>query len=97
MIEAGGGVLLNNFKTRDNVIRLVIPEEMTILINRDMDIFDYNYILDCAKQNSLVNNLNDYRIGKSAFDPYNAIDILCATRKWSEIQRVEIGERGGGH
>ena len=95
MVESGGGILQTKFPPvyRDYSIRLAVPGERTILINRDMDIFDYNYIVDCVKQKSLVSNLNDYIIGKSAFESYNALDILCATRKWSEIHRVEVGER----
>ena len=65
----------------------------TILIVRDKDIFDYNYIFDCMKHKCLVPNLNDYILGKSAFEPYNALDILCGNRKWSELPRVELGER----
>lgn len=78
---------------KDNIIRLADPEMGTILIVRDKDIFDYNYIFDCMKHKCLVPNLNDYILGKSAFEPYNALDILCGNRKWSELPRVELGER----
>ena len=96
-IERGGGVLVNTNSTvyKDNIIRLADPKKGTILIVKDKykDIFDYNFIFDCMKHKCLVPNLNDYILGKSAFEPYNALDILCGNRKWSELPRVELGER----
>jgi len=94
-IETGGGVLVHKTYSlyKENIIRLADPEQRTILIVRDRDIFDYNYIFDCMKHKSLVPNLNDYIVGKSAFEPYNSLDILCGNRKWSDLKRVEVGER----
>ena len=78
---------------KDSIIRLADPEKRTILIVWDKDIFDYNYIFDCMKHKCLVPNLNDYILGKSGFEPYNAFNILCGNRKWSELPRVELGAR----
>jgi len=94
-IEAGGGILLSKapFKYRDNSIRLVTENE--IVINRELDLFDYNYILDCVKAKNIVTNVNDYRVNKtSVFKPYDALDVMRGRVKWTELEKVDIvGEK----
>ncbi|CAB4056278.1 unnamed protein product [Lepeophtheirus salmonis] len=64
-----------------------------IALEKEVDIFDMTYILDCVKENNLRTDLGNYRLGISLFEEYDPYDILIGEKTWMDIKKLnDIGE-----
>ena len=78
LVEDRGGVVLDqpSLVYRDSMVRLLVGGEVSL--RRDMDIFDYRYVLDCVKEDMILPNMLDYRINShlpSILEQYDPVDV----------------------
>ena len=70
---------------RDHLIRLVLPEEITL--RRGEDVFRCSYVHDCIREDKLLPNLIEYRVNRnSIFADYDPFDVLVGRKKWIDIE-----------
>ena len=92
-IWAGGGSIENSNDIQDKTghrIELCDPCDVNLNLSIiDVDIFDYKYILNCIKHNTLLENLKEYRTNtKSLYTDYDPLEILCGLQKWTDLCRI---------
>merc|ERR1719319_1625503 len=81
-----------NVELRDKCIKLITKGE--IALNKDQDMFDYKYVVDCARAGRILPNLLQYRIStQSHFAEYDPVDILLGSCQWSTLSKRDEGER----
>lgn len=95
VVEERGGIVIEHptLAYRDYMVRLLVRGEVSL--RREQDMFDYKYVLDCVKENSILPNMLDYRINShlpSILQPYDPVDILLGYKRWKDIPEVE-GEK----
>ena len=88
-IWKGGGKVEDPGKVSDESGHRICLFDPTAYIRpKDKDIFDYQYILDCVKENILKENILDYRINKkSMYEKYDPIEILLGVKTWKDINK----------
>merc|ERR1719319_1534755 len=81
-----------NVELRDKCIKLITKGE--IALKKDQDMFDYKYVVDCARAGRILPNLLQYRINtQSQFAEYDPVDILLGSCQWSTLSKRDEGER----
>merc|ERR1719319_1929364 len=81
-----------NVELRDKCIKLITKGE--IALKKDQDMFDYKYVVDCARAGRILPNLLQYRINtQSQFAQYDPVDILLGSCQWSTLSKRDEGER----
>merc|ERR1719319_1000687 len=81
-----------NVELRDKCIKLITKGE--IALKKDQDMFDYKYVVDCARAGRILPNLIQYRINtQSQFAEYDPVDILLGSCQWSTLSKRDEGER----
>merc|ERR1719319_881391 len=81
-----------NVELRDKCIKLITKGE--IALKKDQDMFDYKYVVDCARAGRILPNLLQYRINtQSQFAKYDPVDILLGSCQWSTLSKRDEGER----
>merc|ERR1719318_1654967 len=94
LVEERGGVMLDqpSLAYKDNMVRMLVGGEVSL--RRDLDMFDYRYVLDCVKEDRILPNLLDYRINAhlpsiiQQHDP-GPVDVLLGYKRWRDISEVE--------
>ena len=97
-IWKGGGKIEDPRKISDSTgHRITLFDPNALIRPKNNEIFNYNYILDCVRDNALKENLIDYRINKKlVFEDYDPIDILLGKKKWTDLKkRISLLDQSG--
>ena len=97
-IWKGGGKVEDPGKVTDTAgHRITLFDPNAVIRPKDKDIFDYQYILDCVRDNVLKENIIDYRINtKLVYEDYNPMDVLLGHKKWEDLnKRISLLDQTG--
>ena len=83
----GGGVVENVDQVDATGNRITISDPRALIRPPGQDIFSYQYIRDCLRDNMLRENLAEYRINKSVYEYYDPLDILLGHKKWQDLSK----------
>ena len=89
-IRAGGGIVKDPRKLDpdDCSIRLIDPESRILPDKNEGDVFNANYVKDCANEEKLLSNLNEYKMNpRSIFEEYDPMMILRGHQKWCDLAK----------
>ena len=88
-IWKGGGKVEDPAKVADTTgHRITLFDPNAVIRPKDKDIFDYQYILDCVRDNALKENIIEYRINtKLVYEDYDPIDVLLGHKKWEDLNK----------
>ena len=88
-IWRGGGKVEDPEKNEDITgHRITLYDPNTIKRPRGVDIFKYQYILDCVRDNVLKENLVEYRINMQLnYEYYDPLDVLLGYKKWQDLRK----------
>ena len=92
-IWKGGGKVEDPDKVEDTSgHRINLFDPNALIRPKDKEIFDYKYVLDCVRDNTLKENLIEYRINKKlVYETYNPMEIMLGHKKWEDlIKRVSL-------
>ena len=72
--------------TSSHRIDLFDPD--SIIRPKGKEIFSFQYVLDCVRENKLKENLIEYRLNKKlVFEEYDPMDILLGNKKWNDLKK----------
>ena len=88
-IWRGGGKVEDPEKDEDTTChRITLYDPNTIKRPRGVDIFKYQYILDCVRDNVLKENLIEYRINMQLnYEYYDPLEVLLGYKKWEDLRK----------
>ena len=94
IVEKRGGILIHpkdKTSLKDHTIHLLGLQEIP---SRGLEMIDYRFVIDCANQEVILDNMKDYMVRANKFcsiydESYNPLDILLGYKKWSELSQGE--------
>ena len=67
---------------------MIDPESRILPDKNEGDVFNANYVKDCANEEKLLSNLNEYKMNpRSIFEEYDPMMILRGRQKWCDLAK----------
>ena len=89
LIWKSGGRAEDPDKVLDNGgNRIDLFDPNSIIRPKNKEIFSFQYVLDCVRDNKLKENLIEYRLNKKlVFEDYDPLDILLGKKEWNSLRK----------